>query len=210
MKKRNPRSVRAAWFSVIVTVVVLVPSVVLASHQFVDVSDANVFHDAIAWMADNGITVGCNPPASDRYCPNDYVTRAQMAAFMQRLAQKQVVDAGTLDGKDSSDFMGRGYGQVRVVGIIPSTIYWDMEFSGPHPGFISARTPNGGTTCLKPDPAVLSLDDVMGGLMQDASGNDTRLYFNGSFNCNDDEVAVWQKSNFDGSFTNQSFNIFVP
>jgi hypothetical protein len=31
-----------------------------------------------------GITQGCNPPANDRYCPQDVVTRAQMAAFIYR------------------------------------------------------------------------------------------------------------------------------
>jgi len=28
--------------------------------------------------------MGCNPPTNDRFCPNDYVTRGQMAAFLAR------------------------------------------------------------------------------------------------------------------------------
>jgi len=31
-----------------------------------------------------GVTKGCNPPANDLYCPGDYVTRGQMAAFIRR------------------------------------------------------------------------------------------------------------------------------
>jgi hypothetical protein len=35
-------------------------------------------------MAWEGITEGCNPPANTYYCPNDAVTRGQMAAFLVR------------------------------------------------------------------------------------------------------------------------------
>ncbi len=31
-----------------------------------------------------GITAGCNPPQNTLYCPNDFVTRAQMATFLVR------------------------------------------------------------------------------------------------------------------------------
>jgi S-layer homology domain len=73
----------------------LIPVAVFASHSFNDVPDDHTFHDAIAWMKDNGVTVGCNPPSNTNYCPEDNVTRAQMAAFMRRLAENQVVDAAT-------------------------------------------------------------------------------------------------------------------
>jgi hypothetical protein len=56
-------------------------------------------------MKVNGITVGCNPPGNTNYCPDDNVTRGQMAAFMKRLAENNVVDAATLDGKDSTEFL---------------------------------------------------------------------------------------------------------
>ena len=35
-------------------------------------------------VKDAGITKGCNPPQNDRFCPEDVVTRAQMAAFIIR------------------------------------------------------------------------------------------------------------------------------
>jgi hypothetical protein len=71
------------------------------------------FHNSVAWMKDNAITAGCNPPANDKYCPNDNVTRGEMAVFLKRLAEKKVVDAATavtaddadlLDGKDSTAY----------------------------------------------------------------------------------------------------------
>jgi hypothetical protein len=84
------------------------PVTAWASDRFDDVPSSNTFHDDIAWMADNGVTVGCNPPANDRFCPDDSVTRGQMAAFMRRLDTKnvflrpgdQAVDSDKVDGLD--------------------------------------------------------------------------------------------------------------
>jgi hypothetical protein len=78
---------------------------VWAGHQFNDVPDDHIFHTGISWMKDNNITVGCNPPANNQYCPEDNVTRGQMATFMKRLAENNVVDAATLDGKDSTEYL---------------------------------------------------------------------------------------------------------
>ncbi len=84
------------WLAAIVLIaVVLVPTTSWAAHQFNDVPDTNPFHDDIAWLKDAGVTLGCD---SDNYCPADNVTRQQMAAFMRRLAEKQVVDAGQVLG----------------------------------------------------------------------------------------------------------------
>lgn len=51
---------------------------------FADVPEDHVFSTDVAWMARNDVTRGCNPPANDRYCPDELVTRGQMAAFLQR------------------------------------------------------------------------------------------------------------------------------
>ncbi|HLT96302.1 MAG TPA: S-layer homology domain-containing protein, partial [Acidimicrobiia bacterium] len=53
---------------------------------FEDVPDDHVFSQDIAWLAENGITKGCNPPDNTQFCPDDPVTRGQMAAFMRRFA----------------------------------------------------------------------------------------------------------------------------
>ncbi len=50
---------------------------------FID-DDGNTFEADIEWLANSGITRGCNPPVNDRFCPDDYVTRGQMAAFLHR------------------------------------------------------------------------------------------------------------------------------
>ncbi len=46
--------------------------------------DHSVHESAIEAIAAEGITLGCNPPANDRYCPQNPVTRGQMAAFLDR------------------------------------------------------------------------------------------------------------------------------
>jgi hypothetical protein len=50
---------------------------------FID-DDNSVFRNAIDRLATAGVTQGCNPPVNNRYCPDDYVTRGQMAAFLKR------------------------------------------------------------------------------------------------------------------------------
>jgi hypothetical protein len=45
-------------------------------------------------IAAAGITKGCNPPANDRFCPDDTVTRGQMAAFLVRAWQLTDPGAG--------------------------------------------------------------------------------------------------------------------
>jgi hypothetical protein len=46
--------------------------------------DGNVHEGSIEAIAGAEITRGCNPPANDRYCPAESVTRGQMAAFLVR------------------------------------------------------------------------------------------------------------------------------
>jgi hypothetical protein len=46
--------------------------------------DGHLFESSIDRLGAAGITAGCNPPANDRFCPDDYVTRGQMAAFLRR------------------------------------------------------------------------------------------------------------------------------
>nr|MDJ0954993.1 S-layer homology domain-containing protein [Acidimicrobiia bacterium] len=50
---------------------------------FVD-DDTSVFEGDIDRLGTAGITKGCNPPDNDLFCPNDPVTRGQMAAFLVR------------------------------------------------------------------------------------------------------------------------------
>jgi hypothetical protein len=53
---------------------------------FLDVR-GHTFHEAINWLASEGITKGCNPPLNTRFCPDAAVTRGQMAVFLARALQ---------------------------------------------------------------------------------------------------------------------------
>jgi len=50
---------------------------------FID-DNGNAHEGNIEAIAAAGITKGCNPPVNDRFCPDDNVTRGQMAAFLVR------------------------------------------------------------------------------------------------------------------------------
>ena len=99
--------------------VAMAPAVVLAAGgQFTD-DDDSIFEAHIEWLADAGVTAGCNPPANDNFCPNDNVNRGQMAAFMRRFAQyigaedgivNEADNAATADLADNSRALnGHGY-----------------------------------------------------------------------------------------------------
>jgi len=87
--------------------ILAVPAVAIASHQFSDVPTNHRFHDDIDAIADAGVTVGCG---GGKYCPDAFVTRGQVAAFLNRLGAlaegtTPVVNADRVDGLDASAFM---------------------------------------------------------------------------------------------------------
>lgn len=85
-----------AFIAVLTLFAIVVPTAGWAADRFSDVSDSNVFHDDIAWLAQVRVTRGCNPPANDEFCPDDNVRRETMAAFMHRLATNGSVSAGAI------------------------------------------------------------------------------------------------------------------
>ncbi len=64
-----------------------------SSDLFID-DNGSVHERNINRLGTARVTRGCNPPANDRYCPNDPVTRAQMAAFLRRA----MTSSGTVVG----------------------------------------------------------------------------------------------------------------
>ena len=50
---------------------------------FVD-DDGSIFEADIDKLRVAGVTVGCNPPNNDNFCPEDPVQRDQMASFLAR------------------------------------------------------------------------------------------------------------------------------
>lgn len=74
-----PRRQGVLVLVLLATVALTVPA--SASHTFPDVPATSVHHDAIADIADAGVTAGCD---DTRYCPSRAVTRDQMASFLSR------------------------------------------------------------------------------------------------------------------------------
>lgn len=56
----------------------------VAAGPFDDVPDDHLFAKEIAWMKDTRVTRGCNPPDNTEYCPEDAISRGEMAAFFYR------------------------------------------------------------------------------------------------------------------------------
>ncbi len=93
--------------AIVMTAAVSFPLGVLASHRFTDVPTSNTFHADIDAIAAKGVTTGC---ATTKYCPKDFVTREQMAAFLNRLGalgpgKTPVVNADKVDGLQASQFV---------------------------------------------------------------------------------------------------------
>jgi hypothetical protein len=84
----KPRKARRLSITTVVVLVLTtaVSTAVIAAHNFTDVPDTNTFHEDIEWLAENRVTIGCNPPENTEFCPEENVTREQMSAFMRRLA----------------------------------------------------------------------------------------------------------------------------
>jgi type 1 glutamine amidotransferase len=85
-----------------------------SSGTFTD-DDGSVFEDDIEWLAAQGITLGCNPPANTRFCPNGHVTRGQLAAFLVRAlnlaaapGDRFVDDDGSVFEKDIQSLAAAG------------------------------------------------------------------------------------------------------
>jgi hypothetical protein len=72
---------------------------------FVD-DDGSVHEGSIEAIAAEGLTVGCNPPQSDRYCPTRTVTRGEMAAFLARALTLGETDDDFFSDDDGHLFEG--------------------------------------------------------------------------------------------------------
>lgn len=73
-----------------------------ACDGFTDVDSGNTTYcSAVTFLKDKGITLGCT---GTTYCPNDYVTRLQMALFVERVARGGPDNVLT----DATDAIGGG------------------------------------------------------------------------------------------------------
>src|SRR5690606_32120357 len=181
-RRRRMRSRRAIAMAV-TAAVLAVGSVAVAAQQFEDVPEDHVFSKDIAWMAENGITRGCNPPDNTRFCPDDPVTRGQMAAFMHRFADTLGVEgASGEDGASAYEiavengFEGteeewlaslagpqgeqgpRGeqgpQGEPGQALVAHAITPENEDYPNPHVGFLRVVDVRGGAVGLFPDPAL--------------------------------------------------------
>ncbi len=90
---------------------------------FDDVAASDPFCGFITWMADNGITLGCQViDANHRlYCPNANVSRAAMAAFMNRLGNIRVEAVGTGPGLTGGPITSTGTINLATTQLLPTT-----------------------------------------------------------------------------------------
>ncbi len=90
---------------------------------FDDVAASDPFCGFITWMAENGITLGCQViDANHRlYCPNANVSRAAMAAFMNRLGNVRVEAVGTGPGLTGGPITSTGTINLAATQLLPTT-----------------------------------------------------------------------------------------
>jgi subtilisin family serine protease len=84
--------------------------------DFSDTSDSTFATD-IAWLSGAGITKGCNPPLNTEYCPESYVTRGQMAAFLVRALGYTDSGGGDLFGDDNDSVFERDIDRLGTAGV---------------------------------------------------------------------------------------------
>ncbi len=120
------------------------------SAGFADTS-GSTFEDDIDRLAAAGITKGCNPPTNDLFCPNDYVTRGQMAAFLARALNLPAVSADTawtaevlnLTRNVRIEGTPSGRTHIHIHSSVPQSIkYMALRYFGPR-GFALAQTEDG-------------------------------------------------------------------
>lgn len=84
----------------VVTLIAIPVTSILANHTFSDVPSSAFYHNEVDSLVNAGITSGCG---GGKYCPNNAVTRGQMAVFLDLLGnlsgqKPAVVDARTTQG----------------------------------------------------------------------------------------------------------------
>lgn len=101
--RRQRRTTRRAVVVAVVAIILaaIAPLSVLGAN-FLDLNSNSPHNGNINAIADAGITRGCNPPDYNAYCPNNLVTREEMASFLARTAglggNAPVANAAYLNG----------------------------------------------------------------------------------------------------------------
>lgn len=84
---------------------------------FDDVSWPHTFRADVEWLAAADITRGCNPPANTMFCPDDPVTRGQIAAFFVRALDLKDAGSGDLFDDDNESTFETEIDKLAAAGI---------------------------------------------------------------------------------------------
>lgn len=122
-----------------------VPTGVFANHLFSDVPDTNTFHGNINAIANAGITSGCTPTT---YCPDQPVTRGQMAAFLQRGLGRVEVGAYSSTTVGTTNNAAFGSPISIMPGISPGAIDGAAQFIQASAAFTVTLTDDTGCPCV--------------------------------------------------------------
>jgi S-layer family protein len=95
----------------VAALILALPVAVSASHQFSDVPTSSTYHTSVSRLVGAGLTGGCG---GGKYCPNDPVTRGQMAAFLNRGLGRGMQDAGVTEDDHWATFLPDGSGFIAV------------------------------------------------------------------------------------------------
>jgi hypothetical protein len=87
------------------------PLAVSASHIFSDVPTSSTYHTTTSRLVGAGITGGCG---GGKYCPNDPVTRGQMAAFLNRGLGRAMEASGLTEDDHWASLLPTGLGAPAV------------------------------------------------------------------------------------------------
>jgi Tol biopolymer transport system component len=79
--------------------------------------DNSIFESDIEKLAAAGITRGCNPPANDMFCPDQKVTREQMAAFLVRAFGYTDDGGGNLFTDDDESIFKKDIDRLATAGV---------------------------------------------------------------------------------------------
>jgi hypothetical protein len=85
--------------------------------DYFDDDNGSIFEDDINRLAAAGVTVGCNPPAGDHFCPDGTVTRGQMAAFLVRAFHYDDDGGGDLFDDDDGSVFESDIDKLKTAGV---------------------------------------------------------------------------------------------
>ena len=124
-----------------------------------DDDDGSVFEADIEWMVAEGITSGCNAEGT-LFCPNDAVTRAQMATFLV-----EAFDLPPVEGNRFTDVSGVHLANINAVAEASITVGCNTEGTEFCPNDLVSRAQMG-TFLAK----ALGLAEIAGDVFLDVSG----------------------------------------